>query len=339
MLALRVHQGAAGLLIYIDDFGDVSPRWQSLAGTLEVNAGALRAATLGDWGPNLVTNGSMETGDPPTGWGSAFAALSSVAEERTGGAGTHCLNMARANSVLPHAYQAIATVPSATYALHGWIRNVDQQWVRLTAWDVVGDAKIGGETEQAATAWKEADTTHVCPSASTQVRVRGYAPAGTYPNGTSVRADDVSFYRQNCPALLRGWRSPAFTATMAHISPAAAVTPFGFICRYTDTLNYWEIRVLPNTAGNDLQIIQVTAGVETVRAEADIDWTAGDTDELSVTAQGSTISTAHKKSGAGVWTAGPSYASATQGQTSPHIGAMLYETGVDRLASLRVVRA
>jgi len=47
--------------IYIDDFGGVSPRWQSLSGTLAVNAGALRAATLGDWLGNLITNGEFTT--------------------------------------------------------------------------------------------------------------------------------------------------------------------------------------------------------------------------------------------------------------------------------------
>jgi hypothetical protein len=88
-----------------------------------------------------------------------------------------------------------------------------------------------------------------------------------------------------------------------------------------------------------LQIIQVTDGAETTRAEADVDWTSDDTDELEVTCAGSTISTAYRKAGAGVWTAGPSYASATQGQTSPNVGVMLYETGVGRLAGFDVRRA
>ncbi len=122
--------------------------------------------------------------------------------------------------------------------------------------------------------------------------------------------------------------SPHFRARLTHISPAApSVVPAGWMFRYTDALNYWELRVLPNTGGNDMQIVQVTAGAETVRAEADVDWTAEGTDEVELIARGSTITTRYRKAG-GVWTAGPSYASATQGGAASAMGPMLYGTTV-----------
>lgn len=330
---------------FIDAFDALSPRWQSLAGTLAVNGGALRAATLGDWGLNKVTNGTLEaytgtqddgTSDTFTGWSNAGTGAGATIEATaTANGGANAVKLGPA--IGPRLRKNITVLPGATLQNRFWTRasggtgSLNLGWYNNT-----GNATIIAVTATGVTGTTYAQYTQsgVVPIGCISLALDYYSQR----DGSNewVYLDDVVLYRQNAPAILRGWRSPAFTATMAHISPAALTTPFGFICRYTTPLDYWEVRVLPNTAGNDLQIIQVTAGVETVRAEADIDWTAGDTDELSVTAQGSTISTAHKKSGAGVWTAGPSYASATQGATSPQIGVMLYEAGVNRLARFEV---
>ena len=45
-------------------------------------------------GADLVTNGNMETGSPPTGYSSTEASMASVADERTGGSGTKSISIA-----------------------------------------------------------------------------------------------------------------------------------------------------------------------------------------------------------------------------------------------------
>lgn len=45
-------------------------------------------------GAELVTNGNMETGSPPTGYSSTEASMASVADERTGGSGTKSISIA-----------------------------------------------------------------------------------------------------------------------------------------------------------------------------------------------------------------------------------------------------
>ncbi len=311
--------------VFVDAFGALSDRWLPQAGTLAVAGGALRAATLGDWLSTLVLNGAMESGAPPSDW-TYYTAIAGTAAERTGGDGTQSLSLVNVGASNARAVQNAPTIVGTTVRLEGWAKKISSRATITLGGNTILDTDDTG-------VWVSNSGTRVCTSTSTQVMCRNYNAF----DALESHYDDIAVYRQNAPALLAGWRSPNHVATLSHISPAAGVVPFGYLCRYTDSLNYWEVRVLPNTAGNDLQIIQVTAGVGTTRAEADIDWTSNDTDELEVTCSGSTISTAHRKSGAGTWTAGPSYASATQGQTSPQLGVMLYETGVGRVSAFKVV--
>jgi hypothetical protein len=185
-------------------------------------------------------------------------------------------------------------------------------------------------------AWLTLSGTGRLLDAPTAVQLRLYAvdAAGLRTVDDVAYFDSVQVYRQNAAAIRNV--APAFRARLAHISPAApSVVPAGWMFRYTDALNYWELRVLPNTAGNDMQIVQVTAGEETVRAEADVDWTAEGTDEVELIVRGSSITTRYRKAG-GVWTTGPSYASATQGAQSPYMGPLVYGTTTARWARVEV---
>ena len=331
---------------YRDDFASLSGRWVAQAGSLAVSGGALQAATRGDWGPNVCTN--PEITSDLTGYAGSGAAPSRVDSETDPGVSSvtagaddkWVLKVTRTvtTGAYRYAYWGFPAPIGAVYRLRALGYAPTQAgstetgglYGNSTWWSSPWNAPIS-----AWDAWEELSAlrTTIADNVALGFLAGGFADEAT---GLYVVYDDVEIYRQNALALLAGWRSPNHVATLHHVSPATAVTPFGYICHYTDALNYWEVRVLPNTAGNDLQIIQVTAGVETTRAEADVDWTTDDTDELMVDCRGATIATYHRKSGAAVWTAGPSYASATQGQTSPNVGVMLYETGVGRLSGFEI---
>jgi hypothetical protein len=92
--------------------------------------------------------------------------------------------------------------------------------------------------------------------------------------------------------------------------------------------------IKPNTAGTDLSLIEVVAGVETVRATADIDWTAGATDHIRITAIGTTIAVEVRLSGEDVFMPIFSYDDATTGAASTYHGPLFFETGVVRLSSV-----
>lgn len=57
-------------------------------------------------------------------------------------------------------------------------------------------------------------------------------------------------------------------------TPASGTDPAYIIFRYTDTDNYWCVKIIPGTPGNDFQLIEVNAGTPTVRDEDDCDWVA-----------------------------------------------------------------
>ena len=114
--------------------------------------------------------------------------------------------------------------------------------------------------------------------------------------------------------------------------PATGDAPRSLLFRVTDTLNYWEVRILPNTAGNDTFIVEHVAGVMTTRASADVDWTAGQTDEIQVTVSGTSIAVAHKKFGAGTWTNACSYATMGTGLSADKHGILIYQTAVNQFS-------
>ena len=85
-------------------------------------------------GNELTSNGNMETGDPPTGWPNFAGSIpSSFAEERTGGAGTKSLKVARDASDFPYAAQNLTVAVGDWILLNGWFKNVDvvSQYMQL----------------------------------------------------------------------------------------------------------------------------------------------------------------------------------------------------------------
>jgi hypothetical protein len=74
----------------------------------------------------IFTNGNFETGDPPTGWtgsGDPVAILSSVADERTGGSGSKCLNIATI-AADKSATNNVSTVVGVLYKYSGWLKKI-----------------------------------------------------------------------------------------------------------------------------------------------------------------------------------------------------------------------
>lgn len=316
-----------------------SLRWQAVVGTLQVSGGALQAATMGDWGADIITN--KEFTSDASGWDGTRMTLSQVDSTAdpgasSGGADAYALKAVATTDSASSSYftQSTGTIfKRASYrvAARVYIKSANGSKT-VTLIGPLSVTSFCTTTD----AWTACEATN--QSGGTTLPRFGFAQSGKAVGDTAY-FDAVHCYRQNATSLLRGWVSPDFEATLAHISPQNYPTPFGFVCRYTDASNYWEVRVLPNTAGNDLQIVQVTAGAGTVRAEADIDWTAGETDYIKITAKGGTISADHMKHGESSYSTGTSYASATQGQTSAQLGVMFYDTGASRLGSLVLKRA
>lgn len=320
---------------FVDTFDAL--RWQTVAGTLTVSGGALQASALGDWGPNLIPNGEFTT--DWNGWGAVGATRARVDSSAdpgvaSGGADNYVLKIVATedDSSTSYAY----TIPPTWPALLGaTITARCLMYIPSSNSSVGGQWQIyarPGATLDTYDAWTALSTTQVMSASDPYVRA-DIGPTGL-AIGDALYLDAVCAYRQNAAAIMPF--APNFRARLTHISPAApSVVPAGWMFRYTDALNYWELRLLPNTDGNDMQIVQVTAGEETVRAEADVGWTAEGTDEIELIVHGPSITTRYRKAGV-VWTIGPSYASATQGAQAPYMGPMLYGTTTARWTRVEV---
>lgn len=110
--------GGGGLLPFVDDFeradGDLGNGWEYAPGVWTISGGEVVATP--SLGPDLLTNGNMEDGDPPHNWTPGTGAtLASAADERTGGAGAKSMEITRGSS------NAVAT-QTPTIAANAWLR-------------------------------------------------------------------------------------------------------------------------------------------------------------------------------------------------------------------------
>lgn len=88
-------------------------------------------------------------------------------------------------------------------------------------------------------------------------------------------------------ALLPDVGTPDILMTALVTPPATGTDPAWLIWRYTDADNYWGLRLTPNTAGVDMELVQVQTGIATVLGSFDADWAAGIAYRLQVSHRGS----------------------------------------------------
>lgn len=147
------------------------------------SVGSSLAAPVPVLGAELLANGDMETGDPPSNWtANGSATLSSVADERTGGSGAAAMNIARG------AASSVAAIQTPTIAANAWVFAT--AWIKnVNAVNVSLQLALGTNSDSAlvtATSWTQVFVVHR-QSSSNQVRcVVGGA------NGTQGRFDDYS---------------------------------------------------------------------------------------------------------------------------------------------------
>lgn len=327
-----LHPGMGGQS-YLDTFAVVGPRWTARAGTL---AAGLQAATAGDWLGNLVSNGEFAAG--VAGWDVFATSITRVASAAdpgapSGGGDNWCGKVANIDTSPAPLVRMTLTgvgIVSATYKGDGRgyapSANTRVNAAAISVYDTaLTTARVTVED-----AWQALTLSRVATSANFLVDLRVRDAASNYTTGDIGYFDAITLYRQNTVATI-AWGSPNIQITLDLAIPAApSVVPFSAVVRYTDALNYWEVRTTPNTAGNDLEIIEVVAGVETQRAAADIDWTAGGTDQLRINVYGTTTAVEVKKSGAAGFTAACSYTTMATGAAAVDHGLMFYGTGVNR---------
>jgi hypothetical protein len=142
-------------------------------------------------GAELVTNGDMESGDPPSSWTLSLATLSSAADERTGGSGAASIDVARNGADSFLAYQTLTTVVGTWYVIDGWEKRIDtSHWAAITVRDSGGTWLIDtAQLRSTSTSWVQKTGTFRAIGTSTHVRLDCFSSGA---DGTSNRFDDIS---------------------------------------------------------------------------------------------------------------------------------------------------
>ncbi len=211
----------------------------------------------------LLSNGDMETGNPPTGWStSGSSTLTGAADPRTGSAGAQSLNGQRGSSDTV-AYKSTSGGRIGWHRGEGWERNVDSTSVGYLY-------DLGETAYYASTTWHKTIVTSLIASAGAIVaRARSYGSSGQ--NG---RYDDVSLRKMTPSTLFAtvnfGLSDFALSGPAMELHPNAqggivlcldsAANPANYIVAY-----YQYSRQLVTST---VKIVQLVSGTYTTLASA-----------------------------------------------------------------------
>lgn len=217
MNSLLLRQPSLHLPYYLD-FSTLPngrvPRW---LGSAQAMGGA--ASVAPELGAELLTNGNMEAGDPPSNWDAVTATIDGVADERTGGAGAQSLSIARNEANYPEVRQVIATVLGTWYSLSVWFRKVDAATGQIGLADASTNADWAVSGWSSSGAWTQLRAIGRALDTDGKVRLRGSAVG--LADGVSVRFDDASVLPLSLPSLLSG---PALCPNRSDVRLLAAWT-------------------------------------------------------------------------------------------------------------------
>ena len=308
----------------------LSSRWTAwpTGAAMAVAGGAVSGNTQAADGYNLITNPEFTVNT--AGWGSVrsiltrrdFAVAPAIAP--TGGLDNYGLEVQQNDG---------ASSGYATWILGGVIEGARYQFsLRAYTPEIAHYARL-----LAGSAFPSIFVSQANQGIWETLDATSYAAVGSAPAAYSLWAWINSITIGKVVYFDAGWvqLTPAgcYTALrpslrLHHVIPipGAGTTPRGFVYRWSSALNYWELRILPNTTGTDAYLLERNAGAYTTRASADVDWTAGGNDEVMVSLAGNTITVWVRKSGAAGWTQTLQYASATFNNTAYRHGVLAYGT-------------
>ncbi len=155
--------------------------------------GYIKAAGTGETYTELLTNGSMETGDPPSSWTVNAGTFSRVTDTRTGGSGTYSGNL----TATPGAqiYQQVTLTSGSLVYFGGWGKsnagNTNCTIYLLTA---ATSGLIKGNTAISSISWTNVSTYATASVANPYFNVNGGS------SGSGYRVDDLTAFKVLTPS-------------------------------------------------------------------------------------------------------------------------------------------
>ena len=318
-----------------DDFAVLDGAWNVVLGAVAVENGKLMAtsmepARLFDW--TRYADTGFES-DNHRWTAQQHCTTTLVAEERTGGDGSQCLEIevtAQETVQYAHAYLG-AQYKHITFLARGWLRRVasDGRAVRLGV----------GEWGSHPNSGNDGFSDPVTSTEWTYVTCEHRHATGVYPRvallfddnspvGTAARIDDVHMQVKAAVAVREDWLSDDVVLVVGFDSLGAAETPAGVVLRYEDAENYVAVVLFPNGAGTEFGIRQVIDGdVNTYVSQSAITVSSTGVDYVRCRLSGDSLHVDWMADGETEWVEDAVAASLVMTHSSRH-GVMLLDTGV-----------
>lgn len=155
-------------------------------------------------GTELLTNGNMETGSPPSNW-IAFGLSSFAAEGTIVHGGSQSAKLIENNTTAGYIYQVVQVTAGVTYRLSGYIYDNDSNckgYLRID-WYASSDgsgtslANYSSSATTDSTAWQEKSFCVTAHGSANSARIKCYNESTLGTAGPTVYYDDISFVRIN----------------------------------------------------------------------------------------------------------------------------------------------
>ncbi len=221
-------------------------------------------------GSEMVTNGNMETGDPPSGWAVLnLATLSSVNDERTGGSGTKSMSIIHNGGNYPSARETLSVSNGTWYQASGWAKNINAPSMALRYYDGTNWFTFANI---ASTSWTYG--LGVRRSLSTTNYIQLESQSSTL--GQETRTDDVSVTPLTLSSLFS--TVPANTANVvADVNVTlTAGTQAGLVLNLDSTSSPANF-ILVYHNGTQVLVDEAVAGVYTNKQTTTVTYSAGAT--------------------------------------------------------------
>jgi hypothetical protein len=222
--------------------------------TWTVNSNTARNTPV-TFGAEDITNGNMETGDPPSNWTSVGATLDRAADERTGGTGVSSLSVANAGAATGFAEQVLD--------------SPDGTWMRLTLYSrrVTGDPFWGfyesdnsliNTTGGTSASWTLRTMTARLKGAGCKIRLSVNSAVA----GEEARFDDVSCVPLTLSELITVFNGDTPSVVASVNITGASFGPAGLVACCDSASNPQNL-VLAHVKGGDITLEKCVGGTWT----------------------------------------------------------------------------
>lgn len=222
-------------------------------------------------GAELLANGNMEAGDPPTGWlNGGSATLSAATDERSGGSGTKSINIAVASGSIGEAYRAVATTANGWLRASVWRKNINAANGAQMLLYTGGFALISSGASSADAAWNETVVIARSPTTSSLIFLKT-----TGAVGTAARFDDAAMAMLSLPSLFSTRTYASADCDLSAAVMRAVGTQAGFVARLDSATTPANFVIAYLDGAGNVKVDKCVAGVYTNVISGAVTYVAG----------------------------------------------------------------